>query len=90
MINRNEFVKKLAENMGTSQKDARACLDAVLETMTGYFYEGQEVKFLGFGSFPVVMVKARTCRNPNTGAKITVPAYMKVTFRPGRALRMKA
>lgn len=89
MVNRNEFIKKLAENMGTSQKEAKTCLDAVLDTMTGYFYEGQEVKFIGFGSFPVVMVKERIHRNPNTGGKVTVPAHMKVTFKPGQALKMK-
>lgn len=90
MVNRTEFIKKLAENMGTSQKEAKTCLDAVLDTMTGYFYEGQEVKFIGFGSFPVVMVKEKTCRNPKTGEEITVPAHKRVMFKPGQALKMKA
>ena len=89
MINRKEFIRKLSENMGTSQKNARTCLDAVLETMTEYFYEGQGVKFLGFGTFSVVMVKERVHKNPKTGARVTVPAHMKVAFKPGQVLRMK-
>ena len=89
MVNRKEFIRKLAENMGTSQIDARICLDEVLNAMTEYFYEGQGVKFLGFGSFSVVMVKEKVRKNPITGARVTVPARMKVVFKPGQTLRMK-
>lgn len=89
MIKRDEFTKRLAENMGTSQKEAKVCLDSVLQTMMDYFFEGQGVKFTGFGSFPVVMIKERICRHPKTGEKIKVPAHMQVAFRPGSTLKMK-
>lgn len=87
MIKKDEFIKRLAENMGTTQKEAKAALDAILNTLADCFAEGQEVKFIGFGSFPVSMVPAREGTNPKTGKKIKIAAHRKVAFRPSKALK---
>lgn len=89
MINKDEFIKKLAKNMETSQKDAKACMEAMLQTMMDCFYEGQGIQFIGFGTFRVTMVKERTCCNPRTGEEMKVPAHKQVVFRPGKTLKMK-
>ena len=87
MIKKDEFIKRLADNMGTTQKEAKAALDATLATLADCFAEGQEVRFIGFGSFPVTMVPAREGTNPQTGKKIKIAAHRKVSFKPSKALK---
>jgi DNA-binding protein HU-beta len=48
---------------------------------------GEAVTLTGFGAFKVVERRARTGRNPKTGAPITIPARRAVTFAPGKNLR---
>jgi DNA-binding protein HU-beta len=42
---------------------------------------------VGFGSFQTVKRKARTGRNPQTGATIKIQASKTVRFRPGKAFK---
>jgi len=44
-------------------------------------------KQTGFGTFVVVARKARTGRNPQTGAPIQIKASKAVRFRPGKELK---
>lgn len=87
MIKKDEFIKRLADSMGTTQKEAKASLDAVLDTLAACFAEGQEVRFIGFGTFPVTMAPAREGVHPQTGKKIKIAAHRKVAFRAGKALK---
>ena len=87
MIKREVFIKQLAENMGTTQKEAKVALDATLNTLADCFAKGQGVQFIGFGAFPVSMVPAREGTNPQTGKKIKIAAHRKVAFKPSKALK---
>jgi DNA-binding protein HU-beta len=42
---------------------------------------------VGFGSFGVTRRKARTGRNPKTGAVLKIKASKAPRFRPGKALK---
>ena len=42
---------------------------------------------VGFGTFSKVRRKARSGRNPQTGAKIKIKARNAVKFKPGKALK---
>jgi len=48
--------------------------------------KGERVGLVGFGSFYVVKRNARTGRNPQTGAKMTIKAKKVVKFRAGSKL----
>lgn len=87
MVTRNDFIKRLAENMESNQKGAKICLDSVLNTLAECLEEGETVKFTGFGAFHVVMVNAMERSNPSTGEKVHVPAHKKVIFRASGALK---
>jgi integration host factor subunit beta len=39
-----------------------------------------------FGVFEVKQRKPRQARNPRTGEKVSVPARLVVTFKPGRGM----
>jgi len=41
----------------------------------------------GFGTFTVKEVKARTRRNPKTGAAVQAPGFKKVAFKMSKSFR---
>lgn len=73
--------------MRNSQKEASISLEAVLNTLTECLMEGQEVRFTGFGSFPVRMTPVRKRIHPITGEKIQVPAHRRVSFKASEKLK---
>ncbi len=49
--------------------------------------KGQPITFVGFGTFKTAQRKARTARNPQTGAAIKIPKRRVVRFTAGKALK---
>jgi len=49
--------------------------------------KGQAITFVGFGTFKTAQRKARTARNPQTGAAIKIPKRRVVRFSAGKALK---
>lgn len=86
-VNKQELVSKIAESADISMKDAKAALDAMIETITGSLTEGGEVSLVGFGTFNISNRAARTGRNPQTGATLEIPASRVPSFKPGKALK---
>ena len=62
-------------------------LSLVLETITKTLAKGDEVVFVGFGSFKVKKRSARTGRNPKTGAVLKIPARKVPHFSAGKKLK---
>ena len=50
--------------------------------------KGDPITFVGFGTFKTSLRKARTARNPQTGAAIKIPKRRVVRFTAGKALKM--
>ncbi len=86
-VNKQELVSKIAESADISMKDAKAALDAMIDTITGSLTEGGEVSLVGFGTFNISNRAARTGRNPQTGATLEIPASRVPSFKPGKALK---
>lgn len=82
-----EFVDRLAAKSGLTKKDAAAVVDAFVEVITESLKRGEEVQFTGFGKFFVQEREAREGINPQTKAKIRIPASKVPKFSPGLALR---
>ena len=49
--------------------------------------QGKEISLVGFGSFSINKVAARTGRNPSTGKALEIPARMQVKFKVGQKLK---
>ena len=49
--------------------------------------KGDPVSFVGFGTFKTTQRKARTARNPQTGATIKIPKRRVVRFSAGKAMK---
>lgn len=86
-MNKSEFVDAVAAKAGLSKRDAGEAVDAVLGVIEGELVKGGEVALTGFGKFSVSHRKARTGRNPATGATIQIAASKAPKFSAGAALK---
>ena len=82
-----ELVEAIAEKTGLTKADANRALEATFEVITKALKKGERVPVAGFGTFNVTKRKAREGRNPQTGAKVKIPARKAVTFKAGTALK---
>jgi DNA-binding protein HU-beta len=85
-MNKADLINEVAKVVST-KKEAQAAVDCVLDTVAKAMKEGDAVTLIGFGTFKVVTRKARTGRNPQTGAKIEISASKAPKFVPGKALK---
>ena len=86
-MNKTELVSLIAEKAEITKKDAEKTLVAVLDSIEEALVKGNKVQLVGFGTFEVRERAARTGRNPQTGADITIPAAKVPAFKPGKALK---
>ena len=82
-----DFVDRLAAKSGITKKDAAGVVDAFVEVITEALKQGEDVQFTGFGKFYVQAREAREGINPQTKAKITIPASNVPKFSAGVALK---
>jgi DNA-binding protein HU-beta len=82
-----DLVVKIAEKTGLTKANAERALNAFLESVESTLVTDGKLTLTGFGTFMVDERKARTGRNPRTGAEIKIPASKVVKFRPGKLLK---
>lgn len=83
-----ELIEKMAEEAGISKTAAGAALDSLIDGITTALKkEDGKVTLTGFGTFSKSERMAREGRNPQTGAKIKIPAHTVVKFKPGKKLK---
>jgi nucleoid DNA-binding protein len=85
-MNKSDLINEVA-NVVSSKTEAQAAVDCVFESIVNTLKKGDVVTLVGFGSFKVVKRKARTGRNPQTGAEIQISASNAPKFVPGKALK---
>ena len=85
-MNKAELIDQIAGQAKLSKADAKRALDAFVSATTGALKKGDRVALVGFGSFGVSKRNARTGRNPQTGAPITIKAKKVVKFKAGSDL----
>jgi DNA-binding protein HU-beta len=84
-MNKGDLIVSVAKDLGASKAQAEKAVNSVLDTIKKNVKKG--VNIIGFGSFSVGNRKARTGRNPQTGATIKIKASKTVRFRAGKALK---
>lgn len=85
-MNKADLVNEVAKVVKT-KKEAQAAVDCVFSTITNALKKGDAVTLVGFGTFKVAERKARTGRNPQTGAQIFIEARKVPRFVAGKALK---
>lgn len=86
-MNRKEFLNEVVHQMGGTKKQASGYLDCFLEIIQDVVAQGENVNFVGFGSFKVVHIKERNGINPQTGESIVVSAQNRPTFTAGKKFK---
>jgi DNA-binding protein HU-beta len=84
-MNKGDLIVAVAKELGGSKAQAEKAVNSVLDNIKKNVKKG--VNIIGFGSFSVGNRKARTGRNPQTGATIKIKASKTVRFRAGKALK---
>lgn len=91
-MNKAELIDSLVKNKKSgleSKASAERAVDAVIEGIQAGLKKDQKVQLIGFGTFSVRQRKARTGRNPQTGAEIKIKASRTVGFKAGKSLKTK-
>ena len=86
-VNKADLVAAMAEKAGVSKKDAEASLKAFTDVVAEELKKGEKIQLVGFGTFEVSERAARTGRNPQTGAEMTIAASKAPKFKAGKALK---
>jgi DNA-binding protein HU-beta len=81
-----EFIAKLVEASKTTKKQAEQMFSTFVETIKTSLQKAERIAVPGLGSFSSVQRKARTGRNPRTGAAIKIPARKAVKFSASSTL----
>jgi DNA-binding protein HU-beta len=86
-MNKAQLIEKVAAETKTTKAQAETVLDRTLEVIKKAVAKGDDVKLVGFGTFSRGKRKARSGRNPQTGATITIPACKVPRFKAGKEFK---
>jgi len=86
-MNKQELIDKIAKDTEMSKVSAAAAVESLIDGITKSLKKGDAITFVGFGTFKTAQRKARTARNPQTGASIKIPKRRVVRFTAGKALK---
>lgn len=85
-MNKTDLVNEIAAKAKLNKVDAKAALDAVLESIAQSLSNDDKVQLIGFGTFSIQQKEAREGINPRTKEKITIAARKVVKFKPAAEL----
>lgn len=86
-MNKAELVDEVSSEVGLTKKDVNNVVDAITSAITNSLAQKERVTLVGFGTFQVQRRKERQGVNPQTKAKIKIPAKNVPKFKPGKNLR---
>jgi DNA-binding protein HU-beta len=86
-MNKGDLIEHIAKDAKISKTQATNALNSTLSNIERTLRRGGKVTLVGFGTFTVGKRKARTGRNPQTGAALKIPARKVARFAPGADLK---
>lgn len=86
-VTKEDIAEVIAGACDCSKKQGADALNAVLAEIEKSLKAGKDVTLTGFGTFVVSHRKARTGRNPQTGATIQIAAKRVPRFKAGKGLK---
>lgn len=86
-MNKVDLVNRVVEKSGLKKKEVEITVNALLDAISEALATGEKVQLIGFGTFETRKRKARSGRNPQTGASIAIPESSVPAFKPGNKLR---
>jgi nucleoid DNA-binding protein len=86
-VNKDALVDAISAKADLSKKDVEVVIDTLIEKITEEIRTGNKVTLTGFGTFKTSSRAAREGINPQTKAKIQIPAMTVPKFTAGKALK---
>ena len=86
-VNKDALVSAVVGKLDLSKKDVEAVIETIVDEITNSLRKGDKVTITGFGTFRVSNRAAREGINPQTKAKITIPAMTVPKFTAGKTLK---
>ena len=86
-MTKEDLIGKIAKEAAVTKRQATEALKAFFDGVTSSLKKGKKVSFVGFGTFSVAKRKARTGRNPQTGATLHISATKVPKFKAGKHLK---
>lgn len=86
-MNKKELVAAIAKKMDVTKVQAEKNLEDVIGVIKDSVISGERISLVGFGVFDSVETPERTCRNPQTGEEILVPAHRTPKFKYSKAVK---
>ncbi len=86
-MNKGELVKAMADKADLTVKEAGVAYDAFVAVVTDALKQGDKVQLVGFGTFEVRSKAAREGINPQTKAKVKIPASKAPALKFGKAYK---
>jgi len=83
-MNKEQLIDKLAADAKITKVAARAVLVSFIDAVRKTVKKGDRLGLVGFGTFSSGKRKARTGRNPQTGATIKIAAKKTIKFKAGK------
>lgn len=85
-MNKTDLINEIAAKANLNKVQAKAALDAMLESMSQALVNEDRIQLIGFGTFQVNEMKERMGVNPRTKEKLVIPARKVVKFKPAEGL----
>ena len=85
-MTKTDLINEIAAKASLTKVQAKAALDATLESIAQALANDDKVQLIGFGTFGVVEKPERKGRNPRTKEEIVIPARKTVKFKAGAGL----
>lgn len=86
-MNKGEFLKSIADKANFTAKEANAAYDAFVDTIADALKAGDKIQLVGFGSFELKTKPAREGINPQTKAKVKIPASKSPVMKFGKSFK---
>jgi DNA-binding protein HU-beta len=86
-MNKSELAEAVAKEAGLTHAQAITTIDTLTTAVQKALKKGDSVTLVGFGTFKVAQRAARVGVNPQTKAKIQIPAKKVVKFSVGKELK---
>jgi DNA-binding protein HU-beta len=86
-VGKTQLIQAIAKDVEMSQASVERMLNSFVSVITSNLKKGDNVTITGFGTFKSTQTKARVGVNPQTRAKIQIPASKRVSFSAGQTLK---
>ena len=86
-INKDTLVQSIVDKTELSKRDIEGVIEAMIDAITNELRQGNKVTLTGFGTFKPSPRAARVGINPQTKAKINIPAMTVPKFTAGKTLK---